>query len=162
MNLKLKFLILFTVIITACIGYWQLEASKIMPNTVFKNLKGETFNLADLKDKPVLVTFWAPDCTGCIEEIPDLIELHQQLSNQGLTIIAVAMNYSPPNQVLALTENKQLPYQVALDPDGSIAKNFGNIQLTPTSFLIDRKGKMVMQKVGKFDLAVIKELIKNL
>jgi peroxiredoxin len=72
------------------------------------------------------------------------------------------MNYSPPNQVLALTENKQLPYQVVLDPDGSIAKNFGNIQLTPTSFLIDRKGTMVMQKVGKFDLAVIKELIKNL
>ncbi len=162
MNLKLKFSIVFAVIMAVCIGYWQLETSKIMPNTAFKNLKGQSFNLADLKDKPVLVTFWAPDCTGCIEEIPALIDLHREFSDQGLTIVAVAMNYSPPNQVLALAETKQLPYQVVLDPDASIAKNFGNIQLTPTSFLIDRKGAMVMQKVGKFDLAAIKELIKSL
>ena len=162
MNLKLKFSIVFAVIMATCIGYWQLQASKILPNTVFKNLKGESINLIDLKNKPVLVTFWAPDCTGCIEEIPDLIELHQEFSNQGLTIIAVAMNYSPPNQVLTLAANRQLPYQVVLDPDGLIAKNFGNIQVTPTSFLINREGEMVMQKVGKFDLADIKARIKSL
>jgi len=61
------------------------------------------------------------------------------------------MHYDPPNHVLAMAKSKQLPYAIALDVDGSLAKHFDNVQLTPTTFLIDRMGNIVMQKVGVFD-----------
>lgn len=142
--------------------YSQTRILSIAPNAIFKTIKGESIALADLKGKPVLVTFWATDCPGCIEEIPHLISLHQQFSPQGLTIIAVAMDYDPPNHVLAMAEAKQLPYAVALDPTADHAKAFGNVQLTPTSFLIDRNGMIVMQKVGVFNLPSLQEQLKNL
>lgn len=137
--------------------YSQIRILPVAPNALFKTIKGESIALADLKGKPVLVTFWATDCPSCIEEIPHLINLHQQFNPLGLTIIAVAMYYDPPNRVLEMAEAKQLPYAVALDPIGEHAKAFGNVQYTPTSFLIDSSGMIVMQKVGVLDLASLHE-----
>jgi peroxiredoxin len=142
--------------------FWQTQTSLAAPNVNFKTIKGENIDLLALKGKPVLVTFWATDCPGCIEEIPHLIQLHQQFSTQGLIIVAVAMDYDPPNQVLAMTAAKKLPYPVALDPSGSLAQSFGNVQLTPTTFLIDKTGKIVLQKTGVFDLTDMQQRLARL
>ena len=140
---------------------WRGENAWAAPNAVFKTIKGQTLALAELKGKPVLVTFWASDCPSCLEEIPDLIALHQKFSGQGLTIIAVAMDYDPPNQVVELSNARQLPYAVALDPSAELAQAFGNIRFTPTSFLIDKNGMVVAEKIGKFDLAELQEWLNN-
>ena len=133
------------------------------PNAVFKTIGGETISLAALHGRPVLVTFWATDCPSCLEEIPQLIKLHQEFSPQGLTIIAVAMYYDPPNHVQEMAAAKQLPYAVALDPTAEHAKAFGNVRLTPTSFLIDTNGMIVMEKLGELDVpALIKKLNKTI
>ena len=132
------------------------------PAVSFKTIKGETLNMNALRGKPVIVTFWATDCSGCIEEIPHLISLHQQYNSQGLNILAVAMHYDPPNHVLAMAESKQLPYAITLDPSGTLAQAFGDVQLTPTTFLIDRNGNIVMQKIGVFDLADMQRRIDQL
>lgn len=142
--------------------FWQTQTSLAAPNVSFKTIKGENIDMLTLKGKPVLVTFWSTDCPGCIEEIPDLIRLHQQFSPQGLTIVAVAMDYDPPNQVLAMAAAKQLPYEVALDPSGSLAQSFGNVQLTPTTFLIDKTGNIVLQKTGVFDLTDMQQRLARL
>ncbi|MDD1620643.1 MAG: TlpA family protein disulfide reductase [Methylococcaceae bacterium] len=142
--------------------YLQTQIPSVAPDATFKTIKGESIALADLKGKPVLVTFWATDCPACIEEIPHLISLHQQFSSRDLTIVAVAMDYDPPNHVLAMAEAKQIPYAIALDPTADLAKAFGNVQLTPTSFLINRNGMIVMQKVGAFDLPSLQEQLKNM
>jgi peroxiredoxin len=139
--------------------YWQAHSKHYAPDAVFTTLKGEQLSLKDLIGRPVLVTFWATDCPTCIEEIPDLIALHEQFKAHGLKIIAVAMPYDPPNHVLTLAEAKQLPYAVALDPDGSLVKAFGNVQLTPTTFLIDRSGEILLHKVGAFDLATLQAIL---
>lgn len=139
-------------LLAAGVWFWQTPTARPAPELSFKTIKGESIELADLKGKPVLVTFWATDCPSCIEEIPHLIELHRQYSQEGLTIIAVAMYYDPPNRVLAMAKAKQLPYAVALDPSGSLALGFGNVRLTPTTFLIDKNGQIVMQKAGIFKL----------
>ncbi|MGZ5000744.1 MAG: TlpA disulfide reductase family protein [Methylomonas sp.] len=146
----------------AAIWYWQTQTVSHAPDAVFKTIKGETISLTELKGKPVLVTFWATDCPGCIEEIPHLIALHQQFASSGLTIIAVAMPYDPPNQVLATANAKQLPYAVALDPNSDHTKAFGSVQLTPTSFLIDRNGVIVMQKIGIFDLSTMQKQLNRM
>lgn len=164
MHLKQNLGLLFVcgLIAAAMIWYWQTQTQLQAPSAVFKTIKGETISLANLRGKPVLVTFWATDCPACIEEIPHLISLHQQFAASGLTIIAVAMQYDPPNHVVAMAGAKQLPYAVALDPTAEHAKAFGNVQLTPTSFLIDKNGVIVMQKVGVFELPSMQEQLKNM
>ncbi len=138
------------------------QTPSLAPTASFKTIQGRTIGLNTLLGQPVLVSFWATDCPGCIQEIPDLIDLHQQFSPTGLTIIAVAMYYDPPNRVLEMAKSKQMPYQVALDPDRSVALAFGNVQLTPTTFLIDRTGRIVMQKTGVFELADLRSRIERL
>jgi peroxiredoxin len=158
-------LLLMTTVLIASIWFWQSPQKQLdhpAPKVEFKTLQGRSIKLFDLTGKPVLVTFWATDCKSCLEEIPHLVQLHQQFSSNGLTIIAVAMAYDPPNRVLNMTQAKSIPYEVALDPSDSIAQAFGNVKLTPTTFLIDRTGKIVLHHVGKFDLADMTQRIDRL
>jgi thiol-disulfide isomerase/thioredoxin len=142
---------------------WRLTYTKsFAPNAVLTTLKGDRLAIAELKGKPVLITFWATDCPSCIEEIPDLIALHQQFNGNGLQIIAVAMPYDPPSRVQTLVKERRLPYAVALDIDSGLIRAFGDVQLTPTTFLIDRQGVIIMHKVGAFDLVFLKALLTQL
>ncbi|MBD9354906.1 TlpA disulfide reductase family protein [Methylomonas albis] len=142
---------------------WRLTYTKsFAPNAVFTTLKGDQLAIAELKGKPILITFWATDCPSCIEEIPDLIALHQQFNGNDLQIIAVAMPYDPPSHVQAFVKERLLPYAVALDIDSSLIRAFGDVQLTPTTFLIDRQGVIIMHKVGAFDLVFLKALLTQL
>ena len=163
MPIKPKFGSLFIgVLLAITVWYWQTQTLSPAPDVVFKTLNGETIALAELKGKPVLVTFWATDCQACLEEIPYLISLHRQYNQQGLTIIAVAMYYDPPNHVQEMATAKQLPYAVALDPAAELAKAFGNVQFTPTTFLIDKNGMTVMHKIGGFDLSTLQKVLTNI
>jgi peroxiredoxin len=110
------------------------------PDATFTTITGKKIALKDLRGKPVIVTFWATDCPGCIKEIPDLIDFYTQYHKQGLEIIAVAMYYDPPNHVITLTEDLQLPYHVALDLNAEHAHTFGDVQLIPSTFLISPDG----------------------
>jgi peroxiredoxin len=162
--LKQKTLLGSVFIVLLLLGVWLTRQQTLAaaPDAVFKTISGESIHLAELKGKPVLVTFWATDCASCIAEIPELIRLHDQYAASGLTIIAVAMYYDPPNRVVEFSQSRQLPYPVALDPNAEHAVAFGNIQFTPTSFLIDRNGLVVMQKTGRFNLSTVQEQLKTL
>lgn len=155
--------IFFSIALAAsALWFWQTQTVRPAPAVSFKTIKGNSLELASLKGRPVIVSFWATDCPGCIEEIPHLISLHQQYKSSGLAIIAVSMYYDPPNHVLAMADSKQLPYEVALDPSGTLAQAFGNVQLTPTTFLIDKSGHIIMQKVGVFELSDMQQRIEQL
>lgn len=153
---------LFIGLLAAAVWYWQTQTVRVAPAVSFTTIKGENLSLPALKGKPVIVTFWATDCPGCIEEIPQLVSLYQQYSQQGLNIIAVAMHYDPPNHVREMAESKKLPYAIVLDPSGELAQAFGNVQLTPTTFLIDKAGNIIMEKVGVFNLADMKRRLESL
>lgn len=121
------------------------------PAVTVKTLDGKEVSLASLRGRPVLVTFWATTCPGCVKEMPHMIDLHRELGPKGFEIVAIAMAYDPPEQVRELARQKQLPYTVAID-DGSAAVAFGDVKLTPTSFLIDPQGRIVQQKLGEMDM----------
>ncbi|MBD9361901.1 TlpA family protein disulfide reductase [Methylomonas sp. EbB] len=158
MKIKAALGVLSVICLLGAIAWWLTYTKSFAPNAVFTTLTGERLAIAELKGKPVLITFWATDCPSCIEEIPNLIALHQQ----GTQIIAVAMPYDPPSRVQALAKERQLPYPVALDIDSSLVHAFGDVQLTPTMFLIDRQGAIIMHKIGPFDLASLKTLLTRL
>ena len=71
------------------------------------------------------------------------------------------MRHDPPNYVLRYAEKNALPFKVALDPMGELAKAFGNVRLTPTTIVIDRHGNMVKRIVGEPDFPALDALIER-
>lgn len=138
-----------------------IEPEEIAPDVIFKTITGKQIPLKTLKGKPVLVTFWATNCPGCVQEIPHLISLYQQFHAQGLEIIAVAMTYNPPNLVVEMAKARQIPYYVTLDLKSDLAKAFGDVTLIPRTFLIAPDGKIVLNQLGLFDMEIIKKRIEN-
>lgn len=112
--------------------------------------------------KPVLITFWATDCTGCRKEVPHLVELYRRYNEKGFDVIAVAMSHDPPSRVWDFVRAKQIPYTIALDLDRKIAQAFGNVRLTPTTYVVSKDGLIVYQKVGEFDIDKMRTLIERL
>ena len=157
----LPFLFLAGLLITG-LWFWQTERIKPAPDLTFTTITGKKIELAKLQGNPVIVTFWATDCAGCIREIPHLIELYNQFHPLGLEIIAIAMYYDPPNHVVEMTKAKQIPYDVALDLKAEHAYAFGRVQLTPTSFLISSAGTIIMQKTGEFEITDMKHKLETL
>lgn len=122
------------------------------PEVTFTSITGKKIDLSKLKGHPIIVTFWATDCASCIKEIPHLISLYQKYHHKGLEIIAVAMYYDLPNHVVEMTKATQIPYDVALDLKAEHATAFGNVKLTPTTFLFSPSGKMEIKKTGVFSM----------
>lgn len=153
MNKNKKVTIIILLLFMAS-GAWVLFSGELVrqaPDITLSTITGEKILLKSLQGKPVLLTFWATDCPGCIKEIPHLKALHRDYVDSGVKIIAVAMYYDRPDNVIAMTKDKQLPYNIALDPMAEASKAFGNVRLTPTSFLIAPDGSIAMHKLGEFD-----------
>ena len=131
------------------------------PAATFTTLEGKPIVLNELRGKVVLVNFWSTSCPGCIKEMPGLIETYQQYKDRGFEIVAVAMSYDPPNYVVNFAQTRQLPFPVALDVNGEHARAFGNVQLTPTSFIIGKDGSILEQKLGELDFAKLKTLLNK-
>jgi len=131
------------------------------PAVTFTTLEGKPIVLDELRGKVVLVNFWATSCPGCIKEMPDMVESYKLYRDRGFEIIAVAMSYDPPNYVLNFVQTRQLPFPVALDVDGAHARAFGNVQLTPTTFIIGKDGRILEQKLGELDFVRLNALLER-
>jgi peroxiredoxin len=132
------------------------------PDVTFSTITGQKIALKELRGKPVIVTFWATDCPSCVEEIPDLINLYMQYHESGLEIIAVAMQYNPPNHVIDMTKDRQLPYKVALDLSSEVAEAFGGVMFTPSTFLIAADGTIIDKHIGTFNPEKMTSTINSL
>jgi peroxiredoxin len=130
---------------------------KTAPDIGLMTLDGKELQLTSLHGRPVLVTFWATTCNSCVSEIAHLIRLYEELAPQGLEIIGIAMNYDPPNRVLALRKARNIPYPVALDIQADAARAFGNVSLTPTSFLIAPDGRITYQHTGEMNITALRK-----
>jgi len=166
MKLKLKGVLpgLFTLTLLFSVGYYWFNPAELQqaPEVNFKIVDGRTLSPSQLKGQPVLVVFWATSCVGCIKEMPHLIELYQELAPRGLEIIAVAMAYDPPNQVMEMRRRKQIPYPIALDIQGDVASAFGDVRLTPTTFLIDSQGQVAFQKTGMLNMIRMRQKVLSM
>ncbi|MDP1538320.1 MAG: TlpA disulfide reductase family protein [Burkholderiales bacterium] len=161
--LKSRKLILAAVAAAAiAAGVFVLQGTRpAAPQVTFVSIQGEKITTADLHGKVVLVNFWATDCVICIKEMPQITATYNKYREQGFVTIAVAMRYDPPNYVLNYVEKHRLPFQVALDPQGELAKAFGDVKLTPTTFIIDKQGRMVTRILGEPDFAKLHALLEE-
>jgi peroxiredoxin len=90
-----------------------------------------------------------------------MVEAWKKFSPRGYDMIAVAMSYDHPNLVADFTQKRGLPFKVALDLDGAVARGFGNVSVTPTTFLLDKRGRIVKQYLGEPDWAEFHALVER-
>lgn len=136
-------------IVLAVLFYLSLSNRQTAPDVTYMNLKGEKISAQSLHGKVVIVNFWATTCTTCVAEMPEMVATYNKYHQQGLEFIAVAMSYDPPNLVLNYVETRQLPFHVALDLQGKLAQSYGDVKATPTTFVIDKHGRIIKRYVGK-------------
>ncbi|MEX2197816.1 MAG: TlpA disulfide reductase family protein [Burkholderiales bacterium] len=127
---------------------WQRAPA---PQARFIALAGGNFSTADLQGKVVLVNFWATTCVTCVAEMPKMVETWRRFAPRGYEMVAVAMSYDHPNAVAEFAQRRALPFRVALDTGGAVARAFGNVNVTPTTYLLDRRGRVVATYVGEPD-----------
>jgi peroxiredoxin len=142
---------------------WQsMGTLEPAPEVSYTLLDGSTGSTATLKGKVVLVNFWATSCVTCVHEMPQIIATYNKFKDRGFETLAVAMSYDPPAYVSKFAQTRQLPFRVAIDNTGQIAQRFGDIQLTPTTFLLDQQGRIVKRYVGEPDFAALHALVEDL
>ena len=142
-------LILILVTLASLAAGCTFDAKEAAPEARFVTLSGQNFSTSDLRGKVVLVNFWATSCEICMHEMPMLAETYRKLAPRGYEMVAVAMSYDHPNLVADYARKNALPFKVALDIDGAVAKVWGDVKLTPTTFIVDRRGRIVKQYLGE-------------
>ena len=132
------------------------------PQVGYTLLDGQQHNIGQLKGQVVLVNFWATSCTTCVAEMPALTATFEKFHRRGFQTLAVAMQYDAPANVASFAERRQLPFGVVIDNTGELARQFGPVQLTPTTFLINKRGEIVKRYLGAPDLAALHALVEQL
>jgi peroxiredoxin len=158
-NTPTKILIPLIVAALLTFLFLNLNDKKQVPDLAFTTIEGKEISMASLRGKMVVVNFWATYCPGCIEEMPDLVSTYKQYHEKGLEIIAVSIADDPPNQVLNFAQKNALPFPVVHDSDAKISQAFDNVNLTPTSFIIDRQGRVIGKTIGKLDFVSLHKLL---
>ena len=153
---------LTAIAVTATLTLAGCGAREAAPESTFVLLDGSKATTADLKGKVTLVNFWATTCVSCVREMPALVATYNKYQAQGFETVAVAMEYDPPAWVLSFAKTRQLPFKVALDNTGEIAKAWGDVKLTPTTYLVDKQGRIVKRYVGEPDMDALHRLIEDL
>ncbi|MDM0115609.1 TlpA disulfide reductase family protein [Variovorax sp. J22R133] len=144
------------------VGVYLNTGVSAAPASTFVLLDGSKKSTEDLKGKVTLVNFWATSCVTCVAEMPKVIATYDKYKAKGYDTVAVAMSYDPPSYVVNFTETRKLPFKVAIDNTGAVAQAWGEVQLTPTSYLVNKRGEIVKRYVGEPDFAELHKLIEKL
>lgn len=156
-----KFIIPAAILALLALLAFTLTKKAQAPEVTFTTIEGKNISMAELKGKVVLVNFWATDCPGCIAEMPGLIKTYNDYRPKGFEVIAVAMSYDPPSHVVNYTKKNALPFPVMHDSYGEMAKKFGNVQLTPTAFIVDPHGNVIRKVIGELDFPSLHQLLNE-
>jgi len=121
----------------------------------------ERIRLSSYQGKVVLLNFYEASCQHCRREIPDLSTLYRRLKPQGFEIIGISLHTEDRKIVARLAQQYRIPYALALGNE-ALVKRYGGIEGTPTSFLIDRQGRIVRVFPGSIDRVTLLKAIEPL
>lgn len=126
------------------------------PDFELVSLDGRKVKLSDFRGQAVVLNFWATWCGPCKIEMPWFVDLQKQYANEGLTILGVAMDDTEPGKIAQFTSELGVNYPVLLGTD-KVSEEYGNVEYLPTTFYIDRQGKIVGKVAGLIDKAEVEE-----
>jgi peroxiredoxin len=123
---------------------------KPAPNFTLKDSEGNAVNLADYRGKVVLVNFWATWCGPCEAEIPWFIEFEKKYKDQGFAVLGVSMDDDGWKSVRPYVASHKINYRIMIGSE-VVSQQFGEIESLPTSFVLDREGRIASNHVGLVD-----------
>ncbi len=132
------------------------------PQSSLVLLDGSRTSTAALHGQVALASFWAASCAACVAEMPKMVATYEKYHARGFDTVAVAMSYDPPSYVVNYAETRKLPFKVAIDNTGTVARQWGQVKLTPTTFVVDKRGQVVAKFTGEPDSAALHMLIEKL
>jgi peroxiredoxin len=156
-----KFVVPLAILALLAFLVFNLTKNPQAPNVTFTTIEGKKISMSDLKGKVVLVNFWSTDCSVCIGEMPSLVNTYNAYKAKGFEVIAIAMPYDPPAQVLNYATQKALPFPVMHDGFSEITDKFGGVHLTPTAYIFDKQGKRLQYTIGALDFASLNQLLSK-
>ena len=124
------------------------QVGNLAPDFQLQNLDGQAVSLGNLRNKPVLINFWATWCPPCRSEMPYIQEIYEEWSGKGLVVLTINMGEKPP-QVEEFLESQNLSLPVLLDTGKNVAQKY-NVQFIPTTFFIDEDGVIQEKIIGAF------------
>jgi thiol-disulfide isomerase/thioredoxin len=131
-----------------------------LPEFSFPDLSGKKHSISEWKGNVLLINFWATWCPSCREEIPDFIALQREYADKGLQVIGISIE--EPEPVGEYLDFVKINYPVLTSGDEGmiLSRRLGNIlEGVPYTLVVDRQGKIVETKTGKFSKERLKEII---
>jgi thiol-disulfide isomerase/thioredoxin len=131
------------------------------PSFTVKTLEGKPLRSSDLKQKPMIVDFWATWCGPCRASMPHLSAMQKRYQKQGLTVIGLSVDESGPQGVKKFASQLGVNFTLAMAND-DVLDAYGPIRSIPTTFFINRKGDIVRRVVGYIDGETMEDYVKEI
>ena len=154
--------------VTACQSTGSVAAAvkkekdrRLAPDFTLKDAMGRPVKLSDYKGKVVLLNFWATWCGPCKIEIPWFIEFEQTFKDKGFAVLGVSMDEEGWDIVKPYLERSKINYRVLIGDDMT-AQNYGGVDSLPTSFLLDKEGRIASTHIGLVSKSVYQNDINTL
>ena len=124
-----------------------LETGRPAPNFTLPGLDGKMVSLSNYQGHVVLVNIWATWCPPCVDEMPSMERLYQELKDENFEIVAISIDAMGAEAVAPFMEKNKLNFAALLDPEGTI-KSVYQITGVPESFIVNKKGILVEKIIG--------------
>ncbi len=139
------------------------ERGSVAPDFALPGLNGAPIRLSDQQGKVILLNIWATWCPPCRAEMPSMEKLYQAYRDRGLVILAVSEDRTGPETVASFVRELALTFPILLDPAGELVGQYG-VRGLPTSYLLDRRGRVVSAEVGARDWSgkAVRQVVETL
>jgi len=125
----------------------RIKSGLPAPNFTFPGLDGKMVSLSDHRGKVVLLNIWATWCPPCVEEMPSIQRLYEELGGEDFEILAVSIDNSGAKVVAPFMKKYKLSFPALLNPEGTVQTLYGTTGV-PESFIIDKEGILVQKVIG--------------
>lgn len=144
------FLVTFVAFLLLTSSGWGMGEKPPVDDFVLPDLDGKPVMLSDHRGKVILLNFWASWCPPCREEMPSLQKLYIKLKGRQFQLLTISLDDDNPGAIKAFMRKNGYSFKVLHDRNGEVASRY-QIHAIPTTFLLDKKGKIVERTVGSRD-----------
>jgi thiol-disulfide isomerase/thioredoxin len=131
----------------------------VAPDFVLQTLDGKNLKLSDFRGRAVLLNFWATYCGPCKIEMPWFVELQKEYGPQGFQIVGVANDDASTEDIAKFAKEMGINYPILIGKD-SVSDRY-NVSVLPTTFFLDRDGKLIAREFGLVSRSVFVDHIKK-